>query len=136
VLDGSKENLIKLIRDGNPVRIGWQLDFDNDNIPDFDHWMDAEFITILDNEVFTQIRNINAQVPNIDLPQIQIIPNNLMWTGVLGTNGILMNRFVYEDIKYEVDSLGQPIITEDMKKEIAKRKPESWKVSTFWAVPK
>ena len=136
VVKGSKEKLIELIREGNPVRIGWQLDFNEDKEPDFDHWMGAEFITILGKDVFTQIRNINAQIPNVDTPQIKIIPNNLMWTAILGTNSKLVNRFVYEDLKIERDSLGQAIITDKIQEELDRREPSTWKVATFWAVPK
>lgn len=136
VVEGSKEELIRLIREGNPVRIGWQLDFDEDKQADFDHWMDAEFITILKNDVFTQIRNINAQIPNDQIPQIKIIPNNLMWTAILGTNSKLLNRFVYDDIEYTLDSLGQAIMDEKTLQEIEIRKISTWNVATFWAVPK
>lgn len=134
VVSGSKKELIKEIRKGKPVRVGWQLDFDNDNKPDFDHWMDAEFITILDDEVFTQIRNINLQVPKLDIPQVDIISTNTMWTGILGTNGLLINRFVYGELKYDVDTLGNPIMTEELEKELARRETKTWKVATFWVV--
>ena len=134
VVRGSKEQLIKKIREGKPIRIGWQLDFDKDNKPDFDHWMDAEFITILNNEVFTQIKNINLQSPNLEESQINIIPANTMWTGILGTNGLLKNRFVYDELEYEVDENNIPIITDQLEKELARREVKTWKVATFWVV--
>lgn len=136
VVNGSKSELIKKIREGKPVRIGWQLDFNKDKEPDFDHWMDAEFITILGDDVFTQIRNINLQVPKTDIPQVDIIPVNTMWTAILGTNSLLVNRYVYGELKYEVDTLGNPIVTEKVEKELAKREARTWKVATFWAVGK
>ena len=136
VLSGSKAELISEIRKGKSVRIGWQLDFDEDGKGDFDHWAPAEFITILDGEVFTQIRNINLQVPKIDIPQVDIIPVNTMWTAILGTNGELVNRFVFEDLEYEFDKDGQPIVDEKMENELAQREVMSWKVATFWAVEK
>ncbi len=37
VTEGSKSELIKYIREGKPVRVGWQLDFNEDKEPDFDH---------------------------------------------------------------------------------------------------
>ncbi len=134
VTKGSKEQLINEIRKGKSVRVGYQLDFDNDKVADFDHWLDAEFITILNGEVFTQIRNINLQIPNMEDPQIDIIPVNTMWTAILGTNSILKNRFVYDDLVPDYDEDGNPIIDEKMEKEIAKRDVQTWKVATIWVV--
>jgi len=136
VVKGSKENLIEEIRNGNVVRVGYQLDFNDDKKPDFDHWLEAEFITILKNDVFTQIRNINAQIPKMDIPQIDIIPSNLMWTAILGTNGKLINRYVYPEPEYEKDSEGNILESEKNNKELAMRKPNTWNVATFWAVQK
>lgn len=53
VVKGSKATLIEEIRKGKPVRVWCQLDFNDDKDPDFDHWLDAEFITILKEDVFT-----------------------------------------------------------------------------------
>ena len=64
VTTGSIENLIAEIRKGKPVRVGWQLDFDGDKKPDFDHWVNADFITILGGHVFTQLETIFIQGPN------------------------------------------------------------------------
>ena len=137
VTAGSKEALIKEIRMGQPVRIGWQLDFDEDKEANFDHWAEAEFITILGSEVFTQIRNINAQIPNTEIPQIEIIPNNLMWTAILGTNGKLVNRFVMKDLEIGYDDEGNALMTdEEIEQEMGRRTPQTWAVATFWAVPR
>lgn len=136
VVNGSKEALIEEIRKGKPVRVGWQLDFNKDKVGDFDHWMDAEFITILKDDVFTQIKNINLQVPKMEIPQIDIIPVNTMWTGIIGTNSLLINRYVYDKLEYEVDTLGNPIVTEKVEKELAKRETRTWEVATFWSVAK
>ncbi len=102
VVKGSKEELIKYIREGKSVRVGWQLDFDEDKVPDFDHWVEASFITILGNEVFTQIDPIYAQGPDIDKPQIQIYADETKWTAVIGTNGVLLNRFVLGESPVEL----------------------------------
>lgn len=136
VIEGSKQLLIDEIRKGKSVRIGYQLDFNSDGVADFDHWATAEFITILDGEVFTQIRNINIQIPNMKVPQIDIMPNNIMWTAILGTNGLLKNRFVFSDLETEYDENGKQIIDEKMEKELKKREVSTWKVSTFWAIEK
>ena len=134
VVRGSKTKLIEEIRKGKAVRIGWQLDFNEDKIADFDHWAEAEFITILGEDVFTQIRNINVQIPKRNQHQVDIIPNNMQWTAILGTNSILKNRKVLEDLEYELDDEGQPIMTERLEKELKMREVQTWKVATFWAI--
>ena len=134
VISGSKEVLIAEIRKGKSIRYGYQLDFNEDKVADFDHWGPAEFITILGGEVFTQIRNINLQIPNDDIPQVDIIPVNTQWTAILGTNSILRNRFVYDDIKFDLDEEGKPIMTEKIEEELKIREAYTWKVATFWAV--
>lgn len=134
VINGSKEKLIEEIRKGKSVRVGWQLDFNDDQEADFDHWMDAEFITILNGEVFTQIRNINIQAPNLDVPQLDIMPVNTMWTAILGTNSLLKNRYVYPELEFERDEDGNPIVTEEVEKGLKRREVHTWKVATFWAI--
>lgn len=134
VVKGNKQALIDEIRKGKSVRVGWQLDFNEDKKADFDHWADAEFITVINGEVFTQIRNINYQIANLDVPQIDIVPNNTMWTGILGTNSILKNRFVYNELEYEVDDKGKPILTPELENEIKNREIKTWNVATFWVI--
>ena len=144
VTEGSKENLIKYIREGKPVRVGYQLDFDDDKVADFDHWVEATFITILKNEVFTQIDPIYMQGPDLDIPQILIYPSPTQWTAVLGTNGKLLNRFILnEDL---VAKLKADTSLEESEKESqialleesqeAMKKVETWQVATFWSVQK
>ena len=144
VTQGSKEELISSIQKGNPVRVGWQLDFDDDQVPDLEHWVDATFITILGGEVFTQIEAIYAQGPNLEIPQIQIFPNNTKWTAVLGTNGLLLNRFiqneadipalVFDDsLNLSTDEKNQMREQEQLRLKTMKQ-VNTWHVSTSWAV--
>lgn len=102
LIKGSIEELIQKIQTGHSVRVGWQLDFDEDKKSDLEHWVDAEFISILEGHVFTQIETIYAQVPNADIPQIEILESTKRWTGVLGTNGKLVSRYLINDI-YKVE---------------------------------
>lgn len=134
ITEGSKEILISEIRKGKSLRVGYQLDFDKDKIADFDHWAPAEFITILGGEVFTQIRNINYQIPKKDIPQIDIIPVNTKWTAILGTNGILKNRYVYPDLVPSYDEDGNPIVDDKMERELKKREVRTWNVATTWVI--
>ena len=131
VVSGSIDDLIQEIRKGKAVRVGWQLDFNQDKKSDFDHWVPAEFITILNGHVFTQIPPIFAQGPNLDIPQVQIFSSPTQWTAVLGTNGKLLNRFITET-PTNFDEL-----EEAKQKQILKMKAvDSWKVATFWSVLK
>ncbi len=146
VTNGSKATLIDYIREGKPIRVGWQLDFNGDKIPDFDHWVEASFITILDQEVFTQIDPIYAQGPNRKVPQVEIYPDNTRWTAVIGTNGKLLNRFIQDDkdipeLVFE-DSMDlseeekQKIIEKEEERKLAMKEVKTWKVATFWSTQK
>ena len=44
--------------EGESIRIGWQLDFNEDKIPDLEHWIDGKFLTIMNGLVFNQIEPI------------------------------------------------------------------------------
>ena len=144
VISGSKEQLIAHIRDGKAVRVGWQLDFDRDNQSDLDHWIEANFITILEGEVFVQIDPIYAQGPNAGIPQVEIFPDNTKWTAIIGTNGKLLNRFVQEEdstpelVFDESLGLSEAEKTEIIEKEQARieamRQVNTWNVTTSWSV--
>ena len=144
VTSGSKENLISHIRDGKPIRVGWQLDFDGDKKPDLDHWVEATFITVLEGEVFTQIDPIFAQGPNSAIPQVEIFPDNTKWTALIGTNGKLLNRFIQEDkdipelVFDESMNLSKEekneIIEKDEKRKKVMKEVNTWTVTTFWSV--
>ena len=146
VVYGNKNELIQYIREGKPVRVGWQLDFNEDKVSDFDHWVEATFITILGNEVFTQIDPIYAQSPDLKKPQVEIFPDNTKWTALIGTNGILLNRFVLNETQKPnlVYDDSSDISIEEF--ELQKKKAEdnwkamnevhTWKVATFWSIQK
>jgi len=103
VTQGSIEKLIESIREGNGIRIGWSLDFNNDGIADLEHWIDADFLSILNGHVFNQIEPIYAQSPNSELPQIEIGNSSIKWTAIIGTNGKLISRFIIPDIQNITD---------------------------------
>jgi len=103
VIEGSIESLIQAIQEGNNIRVGWSLDFNKDGKPNVEHLVDAKFLTILSGHVFNQIDPIFAQAPNAKIPQIQIGNNDIKWTAVIGTNGVLMSRFIIPNIKDQED---------------------------------
>jgi len=98
IVEGSIDSLIDKINEGNGLRIGWQLDFDKDGKSDLEHWIDAGFISILNGHVFNQIEPIYRQIPKKEIPQVQIINSNMKWTGIIGTNGNLISRYIIPDL--------------------------------------
>lgn len=103
VTEGSLKTLIENIEKGESIRIGWQLDFNEDKIPDLEHWIDGEFLTIMNGHVFNQIQPIYAQAPMSEIPQVEISNSPLQWTAIIGTNGKLKSRYIYPDIEKEED---------------------------------
>ena len=98
VIEGSIDRLINKIQEGYELRIGWQLDFDQDGQSDLEHWIDANFISILNGHVFNQIEPIYQQIPKKEIPQVQIVNSSMKWTGVIGTNGKLISRYIIPDL--------------------------------------
>ena len=98
VTEGSIEDLIAKINEGYAVRVSWGFDLDKDGQTDLVHWIDADFISILNGHVFTQIEPIYRQAPKLEIPQIQISTSPVQWTGIIGTNGKLISRYIIPDI--------------------------------------
>ena len=90
---GSKAQLRQAMADGTPVRVGWGLDTDGDNVPELSHWADAGFITDFDGEVFAQLADIQRQQPMRNPARVVMPAGRQRWTGLLGTNGRLESHF-------------------------------------------
>jgi hypothetical protein len=93
VARGSKAQLRRVIADGTPVRVGWGLDTNGDNVPELSHWADAGFITDFDGEVFAQLADIQRQQPMRNPARVVMPTGRQRWTGLLGTNGRLESHF-------------------------------------------
>ncbi|MEM9919671.1 MAG: hypothetical protein AAF990_16360 [Bacteroidota bacterium] len=127
VTEGAIDSLISEIKKGKEIRIGWQLDFDDDGHPDIEHWVDANFISILNGHVFNQITPIYRQIPKRALPQINITQSNTQWTGIIGTNGKLISRYIIPDLHL--------IKEEAVREKLEKRtKVKERLVATIWAI--
>lgn len=122
VIEGSLDTLISAVRDGNDIKVGWSLDFNNDNFPDVEHFIDAKFLTILNGHVFNQIDPIYAQAPNAKIPQVEIANNNMKWIAIIGTNGVLMSRFIIPEVDDVTDEnyKKQLEIMSQVRKEVVK----------------
>ena len=123
VLSGSIDDLKKNIREGKTIRVGWQLDFDNDGKVDVEHWAPARFLTIIGEHVYTQIDEISAQGITAKRDGIRLDKNEVYWYGLIGTDSQLVNKFlVDEDDLSEIEV----IVYEEMKK------TGTMPVATFW----
>ena len=98
VTEGSIETLIQHIQEGKSIRVSWSHDLNKDGEPDLQHWIDAEFISILDGHVFNQITPIYRQMPKLDESQVRISNSSTQWTGIIGTNGKLISRYIIPEL--------------------------------------
>jgi hypothetical protein len=126
ITEGSLKTLIENIEKGESIRIGWLLDFNDDKIPDLEHWIDGNFLTIINGHVFNQIEPIYGQVPITAIPQVQINDSPIQWTAIIGTNGKLISRFIYPNVDNIED--------EESRKNIKKMTQiNEQMVKTIWA---
>lgn len=102
---GSKNALRAAVMAGEPIRVGWALDANNDGRTDVVHWADAAFLTIFENDVFTQIAQIHRQVPQQGKSDIELTTEPSFWSSSLGTNGLWRGRFhVGQPVAFKVKS--------------------------------
>lgn len=128
---GSIESLIAKIQEGKELRIGWHLDFDKDGKSDLTHWIDADFISVLNGHVFNQIAPIYRQLPKKDIPQVEIINSSMQWTGIIGTNGKLISRYIIPDLHI----LEAQTEDELLKAQLAKQTEVNERiVATVWVI--
>ena len=89
VISGTKESLLKAIRNGEEIRIGWESRRVSDTTKSVEHFADAKFLTISNGEeVFAQIDPIIGQHPDLDGDTLSInFRENFQWSILVGTNG-------------------------------------------------
>lgn len=90
---GSKAALKSAVMAGEPIRIGWTLDWNDDGKIDVTHWADAMFLTIFEDDVFTQTPAIHRQTPLPGRSDIELTAEPTLWSSSLGTNGLWRGRF-------------------------------------------
>lgn len=86
---GSKDALIAAVESGEPIRVGWQIDFDGDAKSDLSHWSEAKFLSVWEGEVFTQVGAIHRQRPRRGQGQIELTEPHMEWRGMIGTTGLI-----------------------------------------------
>ncbi|MEM7081395.1 MAG: hypothetical protein AAF465_01490 [Pseudomonadota bacterium] len=81
-LEGSKDVLIRAVRNGKPVRVytaGRRIE----------HAADAQFLSIFDGEVFAQLTPIESQRPTLEPLQMVFREPGQKWRAIRGTNGFV-----------------------------------------------
>jgi len=134
-VSGSLEELLKYVRNGNPIRVGWELGVKSDSTFYLEHWSDAGFITIHKDHVFAQINSIYGQGTthiSMPVPAIFLTNNNSNgWVAVFGTTGEVKQKFERNEdmVKY---FKGQGLSDEEIEEEF--KKQEKARYATKWAV--
>ncbi|MEM9384851.1 MAG: hypothetical protein AAGA68_07300 [Pseudomonadota bacterium] len=86
---GDKDAVRDAVTRGEPLRIGWAIDFDADGVGELVHWADASFITAWEGEVFAQVQAIHRQRPVREEARVEMPSPWSEWRGILGTDGTL-----------------------------------------------
>ncbi|MEL7448319.1 MAG: hypothetical protein AAFN78_03870 [Pseudomonadota bacterium] len=89
---GAKAVLVEAIQRGEPVRIGWELDFDGDGEANVSHWSAAAFLSVAQGEAFAQVSAVQRQRPRGG-GRIEFADAFTEWRGMLGTDGSLQGAF-------------------------------------------
>ena len=85
---GDKQDLIRAVRNGNPIKIGYGGKLRSDSTLTLEHVFEAHFFTILnDEEVYAQMQPIIGQDPLIEKDTTHIIFRETQWNILVGTNG-------------------------------------------------
>ena len=75
------------------MRIGWELDFDDDGEPDILHWADANYLSVWEGEVYAQVQAIHRQRP-VRGEGDMVLPDAFTeWRASLGTTGRVDGAF-------------------------------------------
>ena len=90
---GTKNKLIDVFRKGASIRVGWELDWNRDNIVDITHWTTAQFLTEFEGKIFAQIPAIEQQSPKKSQADILFPDKPRQWHGLLNSDGVLKGRY-------------------------------------------
>ena len=82
-ISGSKEALIEAVRAGQDIKIGWKMGSGEKIV---EHWAMAQFMTIMNGEVFGQITPILSQSPSFD-QNIITFREGMKWSFIASTSG-------------------------------------------------
>ncbi|MEO0527950.1 MAG: hypothetical protein AAFZ89_12030 [Bacteroidota bacterium] len=110
VVHGTKSELIKLVREGHPFRIGWE----SMGKTSVEHTIDVRFLTIAnEKEVFAMLEPFWAQRPDLKSDTLSIVPVGSETNWILSSNGLRSSMMVDKVrdtvLNYEPAPFGYPI---------------------------
>lgn len=136
-ISGSLEGLANYVDQGNPIRVGWELEL---RFPDttvvLKHWSDAGFLSVHMGHVFGQIPSIYGQGFSVPSTPAQMTLTNGEphgWVSIIGTNGVMKQKSKPDSGM--IDFFKQRGMTDEQIAEELKKR-ETSKVKTKWAVMK
>lgn len=92
-IGGSKADLVAAVERGEPIRIGWELDFGDNGDADILHWTDAAYLSVWEGEVYTQVQAIHRQRPVRGEGDMVLPDEFIEWRASLGTTGRVDGAF-------------------------------------------
>lgn len=93
VMMGSKALLVNAYQKGKNLKVGWQMDFNNDGKAELSHWSPARFTTLFHGNIHAQIDGIVQQKPNLNDGSVTLSLDYNQWTGMISTTGELSGVF-------------------------------------------
>lgn len=133
-VSGSLEELLQYVRNGNPIRVGWELGVKSDTTFYLEHWADAGFMTIQRGHLFAQINSIYGQgttAPGMEPAVFLTSGKPHGWVAVFGTTGEVKQK--YERDERMVKFMKKQGMT-DEQLEAEFKKQEETRFATKWAV--
>lgn len=97
-VSGNIEDLKKAVQNGNPIRVGWTINLQNQEGVKkiLEHWTDTKFLTILDGNVYAQINSIYEQMTDFEDSNgaIKFLDNQADgWVAIISTSGIMRQKY-------------------------------------------
>lgn len=89
---GSLNALTNAYRAGQKIRVGWELDWDQDGSVDITHWANADFLSEFEGTIATQIPSIRRQIPRPGEARIALAAETT-WTGLIDSRGRLYGAY-------------------------------------------
>ncbi|MEM7487133.1 MAG: hypothetical protein AAF348_18150 [Bacteroidota bacterium] len=110
VVQGAKNELIKLVREGYPIRVGWE-DMGKTSV---EHTIDVQFLTIANGkEVFAQLEPFWGQRPNLKSDTLSVVTFGSETNWTLSTNGLRSSMMIDKVndtiLNYKSTLFGYPI---------------------------
>lgn len=110
IVHGTKNELIKLVREGYPIRVGW----DDMGKTSVEHTIAVQFLTIAnEKEVFAQLEPFWVQRPNLKSDTLSVVPFGSETNWILSPNGLRSSMMIDKVndtvVNYKPALLGYPI---------------------------